>query len=131
MARPLATLFVGLSVIAAPLAAPAEAERGAATPLAVACRSDQPKLSTPEAICALFVERVAARYPDRAVILQESPAPALTLVLLQASTQQFVARLDPPGGTGEAQGAGRFDAPLDDAARAALIDRLLDAAPPL
>ncbi|SOC06414.1 hypothetical protein [Rhodobacter maris] len=130
MARPLVTLLAGLSIIATPLPAPAEAQRGDTAPLAIACRADRPKEPVTAEICALFAERVAARYPGRAVRLQTAHT-ALTLVLLEAGRQRFVARIDHAAGEGLAQGTARFDAPLDAAARAALIDRLLEAAPQL
>jgi hypothetical protein len=79
-------------------------------------------------ICDLFAARLAAAFPGQTV--QRGPEPDVVLVVDSAGDFSLALRIDwrghPPG---QMLGTVRRDAPLDDGARARLMDELLLQAP--
>ena len=127
MTRKATALITAASLLAAPAA---QAMGDAITPLRLGCRTESAKARVDDEICTLFLERVAARYPNHDLQLIGAGAGAdLTLVLLDANAQSFTARVDHAQGPGEPLGTMRRGAPLDRAARAQLLDQLLAATP--
>lgn len=96
-------------------------------PVQVACQATGAKVTVTPTLCALFLQRLAAAYPDRS-FTQGEPAD-LILVVSRNDARGFAARID----LGDTQGAPlatvRRGAPLDDAARALLMDALIAATP--
>ncbi len=100
--------------------------------LSADCRADSVKLQLPEDLCALFLERLAAAYPDRTVTLAETGAgPAdLRRVVVRAAGGLIAARIERTGHTsGPTLGAGRRGAPLDRTALARFLDGLIAVMP--
>lgn len=95
--------------------------------LTAQCQSESAKQPLPEGLCALFIDRLAAAYPDRAV--RQGDSADLQLVVLRAGSGLLVARLDVAGQSGVARGTGRRGAPLDAAALARFLDALIAATP--
>lgn len=118
---------VALGMVFAP---PGVAEVSTPQPLLVSCAYAEGKAPLPAEICALFLERVAARYPARRPrISPEGAAGDLRLVVLTSRARSFTARLDLGAVQGVPLSTMRADAPLDRSAYSVFFDRLLERGP--
>lgn len=100
--------------------------------IVMACRIEDPKASLAEDPCAIFHDVLAATYP-RARLAGPGDAdgapPDVVLVIEQARASALAARIDWGDTPGQSQAMHRADQPLDQAAIAGFLERLLQANP--
>jgi hypothetical protein len=98
-----------------------------AAPLLAACNLPAKASGPVDGLCPLFLARLSAALPGRTVRPAEDPAAAAVLLdVLALAPGRLEARILAAGAApGPALGTARADAPLDEAALAAFLDRLI------
>lgn len=100
--------------------------------LSAGCIAQNSKAPVSGEICALFLRELEAALQGRTVQpAAEGTAPDVTLVIEDMSASRLIARLDRGGAQGQPLATARKGAPLDEAAIAALLRGLIEAAPDL
>lgn len=131
LSRSLGSLLLG-GLIAATTDGGGQALADTTDTILAACDLPAKAALPDDGLCALFAERMAAAWPGRRVELAPEGAEAtLRLVVLSAAPGRLEARIDWTGApAGPAIGTAQADAPLDTAALAAFLDRLIAETPP-
>lgn len=89
---------------------------------AATCTSANPKVTLPDTLCPLFLDRLAALRPDW-------QGQGLTLVVGDATPRRFIAHLEAPGWRGEPRGTMQSGGRLSQDRIAQLLDGLIVALP--